>query len=54
MLTHRKSEPIAIANFNEAQKAANTTRSKVRARVEHVFGDSAITTSGSLFSSRPS
>ncbi len=22
-----------------AQKAANTTRSKVRARVEHVFGD---------------
>ena len=30
--------PIAIAN-SEAQKAANTTRSKVRARVEHVFGD---------------
>jgi hypothetical protein len=24
---------------SEAQKAANTTRSKVRARVEHVFGD---------------
>jgi len=23
----------------KAQKAANTTRSKVRARVEHVFGD---------------
>jgi IS5 family transposase len=25
--------------LSEAQKAANTTRSKVRARVEHVFGD---------------
>jgi transposase, IS5 family len=25
--------------LGEAQKAANTTRSKVRARVEHVFGD---------------
>ena len=25
--------------LREAQKAANTTRSKVRARVEHVFGD---------------
>ena len=25
--------------LNEAQKAANTARSKVRARVEHVFGD---------------
>jgi len=26
-------------NFSEAQKAANTMRSKVRAPVEHVFGD---------------
>jgi len=25
--------------LSEAQKAANTARSKVRARVEHVFGD---------------
>jgi hypothetical protein len=25
--------------LSEAQKAANTTRSKARARVEHVFGD---------------
>ena len=25
--------------LSEAKKAANTTRSKVRARVEHVFGD---------------
>jgi IS5 family transposase len=25
--------------LNEVQKAANTARSKVRARVEHVFGD---------------
>ena len=25
--------------LSEAQEAANTTRSKVRARVEHVFGD---------------
>ena len=25
--------------LSEAQKAANTTRSKVRARVEHVFGE---------------
>jgi IS5 family transposase len=25
--------------LSEAQKAANTTRSKVRASVEHVFGD---------------
>ena len=25
--------------LSEAQRAANTTRSKVRARVEHVFGD---------------
>jgi Transposase domain (DUF772) len=31
--------PIAIANGAEARKADNTTRSKVRARVEHVFGD---------------
>jgi hypothetical protein len=31
--------PSAIANGAEARKVAHTTRAKVRARVEHVFGD---------------
>src|ERR1700720_2364016 len=34
---HRR--PYRNRKLSEAQKAANTTRSKVRARVEHVFGD---------------
>jgi transposase, IS5 family len=28
-----------VGSSSPRQKAANTTRSKVRARVEHVFGD---------------
>ena len=31
--------PCRNRKLSEAQKAANTTRSKVRARVEHVFDD---------------
>jgi transposase, IS5 family len=34
---HRKA--YRTRKLSEAQKAADTTRSKVRARVEHVFGD---------------
>src|ERR1700704_4011296 len=34
---HRR--PYRNRKLSEAQKAANTTHSKVRARVEHVFGD---------------
>jgi IS5 family transposase len=34
---HRKA--YRNRELSEAQKAANKTRSKVRARVEHVFGD---------------
>src|SRR5438105_4509072 len=34
-----KASVAVVRTCGEAQKAANTTRSKVRARVEHVFGD---------------
>jgi len=34
---HRKAN--RIRELSKAQKAANKTRSKVRTRVEHVFGD---------------